>query len=302
MLFELVPNVSEGVSVAGVEAIAGELAAGRDVWLLDVHRDESHHRSVLTAVARGDAVPAAAARLLRRSISLIDLRRHRGEHPRIGAVDVLPIVPLRGASMEDAILLARRVAEETAGDFGIPVFLYGEAAVRPENRELARLRRGGFESLELRMSTSELVPDCGPSHPHATAGATAIGARSLLIAYNVELETTDREVASAIARRIRASSGGLPHLKALGFALRRRMRTQVSMNLTDFRVTSMTDAFDAVAREAERLGVAVARSEIVGLVPEAAVFPGIEERLKLDRSPGILQQRMREAGLPTTDY
>lgn len=297
MLFELVPNVSEGVSAARVDAIAEAFAAGPDVWLLDVHRDESHHRSVLTAVARGSAVSGASARLIRRSVGLIDLRRHRGEHPRIGAVDVLPIVPLAGASLPDAVLLARRVAEETARDFEIPVFLYGEAAVRKENRDLARLRRGGFEALPLRMARSELVPDHGPCRPHPSAGATAIGARSLLIAFNVELETTDRTIAAAIARRIRTSSGGLPQVKALGFMVRQSTRAQVSMNLTDFRVTSMRDAFDAVAAEAQRLGVRVARSEIVGLVPEAALFAGIEERLKLDRPPGVLERRMREVGV-----
>jgi glutamate formiminotransferase len=297
MLFELVPNVSEGLSAPGVDAIATAFSAAPGVWLLDVHRDESHHRSVLTAVARADAVSSAAARLVQRSVELIDLTRHRGVHPRIGAVDVLPIVPLGGASMEDAVVLARRVAGETARHFGIPVFLYGEAAVKPENGDLARLRRGGFEALAVRMANSELVPDFGGSRPHPTAGAAAIGARSLLIAFNVELETTDRAIASGIARRIRASGGGLPHVKALGFLLRHPKRAQVSMNLTDFRVTSMETAFGAVATEAERLGVPVVRSEIVGLVPEAAVFPGIEDRLKLDRPPGILEHRMRAAGL-----
>jgi glutamate formiminotransferase/glutamate formiminotransferase/formiminotetrahydrofolate cyclodeaminase len=297
MLFELVPNVSEGVAPGRVDAIAGAFAAGPDVWLLDVHRDEAHHRSVFTAVARADAVSSAAARLVQRSVDLIDLRRHRGVHPRIGALDVLPIVPLGGASMEDAVLMARRVGEETARRFEIPVFLYGEAAVRSENRDLARLRRGGFEALGPRMASSELVPDFGGSRPHGTAGAVAIGARSILIAFNVELQTTDRAIASGIARRIRASGGGLPHVKALGFLLQDRKRTQVSMNLTDFRVTSMEAAFGAVAAEAERMGVSIARSEIVGLVPEAAVFHGIEDRLKLDRPPGVLEHRMRDAGL-----
>lgn len=296
-LLELVPNVSEGRSTAKVDDIARAFADGEGVWLLDRHSDESHNRSVLTAVAKPDSVLDASLCLVERSIAEIDLRRHRGVHPRIGAVDVLPLVPLGGYSRESARKLAMNVGRRIAERFAIPVFLYAESALRPENRELPRLRRGGFEALERRMAASELVPDYGPNRPHPTAGAVAVGTRSLLIAYNVELRTPDGAVAKAIARRIRASGGGLPHLKALGFELSNPARAQVSMNLTDFRVTSLQAAFDAVAREAARLGVEVARSEIVGLIPEEAAFDGMVERLSLDRSPGILEQRMRQVGL-----
>jgi glutamate formiminotransferase len=296
-LLELVPNVSEGRSKAAVDDIAEAFALGEGVRLLDRHSDDSHNRSVLTAVAEPDSVLEASSRLVERSIARIDLRHHRGVHPRIGAVDLLPLVPLRGFSRDRAKALAAAVGRDIADSFGIPVFLYADSAVRPENRELPRLRRGGFEALEARMAASELVPDYGPNRPHPTAGAVAVGVRSLLIAYNVELRTPDRAVAQAIARRIRASSGGLPHLKALGFELSNPPRAQVSMNLTDFKVTSLQAAFDAVEREAARLGVEVARSEIVGLIPEGAGFDGMVERLSLDAPPGILEERMRQAGL-----
>lgn len=296
-LLELVPNVSEGRSKAVVNDIAEALALGGGVRVLDRHSDDSHNRSVLTAVAEPDSVLEASRRLVERAIARIDLRNHRGVHPRIGALDVLPVVPLGGFSRDRAKALAIAVGRDIADSFGIPVFLYAESAVRPENRELPRLRRGGFEALEARMAASELVPDYGPNRPHPTAGAVAVGVRSLLIAYNVELRTPDRAVAQAIARRIRASSGGIPHLKALGFELSNPPRAQVSMNLTNFRATSLQTAFDAVEKEATRLGVEVARSEIVGLIPEAAAFEGMVERLSLAAPPGILEERMREAGL-----
>lgn len=296
-LLELVPNVSEGRSAETLDDLARAFAGGEGIWLLDRHSDESHNRSVYTAVAKPGLAVEASARLVERALARIDLRHHRGVHPRIGAVDVLPLVPLGGFSRDAARSLARDAARRIADSFGIPVFLYAESALRPENRELPRLRRGGFEALEARMAASELVPDYGPKRPHPTAGAIALGVRPLLIAYNVELRTPDRAVAQAIARRIRASGGGLPHLKALGFELSNPPRAQVSMNLTNFRVTSLQAAFDTVEREAARLGVSVLRSEIVGLVPEGAAFDGMVERLALDRSPGILEQRMREAGL-----
>ena len=296
-LLELVPNVSEGRSKAAVSDIAEAFALGGGVRVLDRHSDDSHNRSVLTAVAEPDSVLEASRRLVERAIARIDLRNHRGVHPRIGALDVLPVVPLGGFSRDRAKALAIAVGRDIADSFGIPVFLYAESAVRPENRELPRLRRGGFEALEARMAASELVPDYGPNRPHPTAGAVAVGVRSLLIAYNVELRTPDRAVAQAIARRIRASSGGIPHLKALGFELSNPPRAQVSMNLTNFRATSLQTAFDAVEKEATRLGVEVARSEIVGLIPEAAAFEGMVERLSLAAPPGILEERMREAGL-----
>jgi glutamate formiminotransferase len=296
-LLEMVPNVSEGRSAETRDDIARAFASGEGIWLLDRHSDPSHNRSVLTAVATPEAAAEASTRLVERAVARIDLRYHRGVHPRFGAVDVMPLVPLGGFPRESANAVAMDAARRIAEGFAIPVFLYAESALRLENRELWRLRKGGFEALQARMAACELVPDYGPKRPHPTAGAIAVGVRPLLIAYNVELRTTDRAVAQAIARRIRASGGGLPHLKALGFELSNPARAQVSMNLTDCRVTSLQAAFDAVEGEAARFGVEVARSEIVGLIPEGAAFDGMVERLSLDRSPGILEQRLRQIGL-----
>jgi glutamate formiminotransferase len=294
---ELVPNLSVGRSEAAASQIAAGFGEAEGISLLDRHSDPSHNRSVLTAVSQPGTVLEAARRLFESAVARIDLRRHHGVHPRIGAVDVLPLVPLGGFSRDVVKALASEVGRAVAESFDIPVFLYADSAVKDENRELPRLRRGGFEALEERMAASELVPDFGPRRPHPTAGAVAVGARSLLIAYNVELLTPDRAAAQAIARRIRGSSGGLPHVKALGFELSNPSRAQVSMNLTDFRVTSLLTAFDAVEREAARLGVEVGCSEIVGLIPEEAAFEGMIERLSLKEAPGILEERMREAGI-----
>jgi glutamate formiminotransferase len=300
-LVELIPNVSEGRSPEKVDELAGALASDRSVWLLDVHRDESHHRSVLTAVARPESIAGAAARLLERALGLIDLRVHRGEHPRFGALDVFPLVPLGGVALQDTVALARQVGEELSRTYDLPVFLYGAAARSSGHRHLPHLRRGGFEALEGRMASGDLVADFGPRRPHPTAGACAVGVRGFLIAYNVELGTADRRIAATVARAVRASSGGLPHVQALGFARVKSSGspvTQVSMNLTDFRVTSMLDAFEAVRSEAGRRGVEVLRSEIVGLVPEAAVFPGMTRRLRLEREPAVLEDRIRVHLIP----
>src|SRR3989304_2143 len=250
-LLELVPNVSEGRSKAAVDDIGEAFALGGGVRLLDRHSDDSHNRSVLTAVAEPDSVLEASGRLIERAIARIDLRSHRGVHPRIGAVDVLPLVPLGGFSRDRAKAIAISVGRSIADSFGIPVFLYADSALRPENRELPRLRRGGFEALEARMAASELVPDYGPNRPHPTAGA--------------------------------AAGGGGPPLPAAPPPPPARARG--SMNPTDFRVTSLQTAFDAVEREAARLGVEVARSEIVGLIPEAAPLAGLGGRRPLDRPP-----------------
>lgn len=294
-LVEMIPNVSEGRDATRIESLAGALRDSPGVLLLDVHRDPSHHRSVLTAAAPPEACREAALALAGRALELVDLRVHAGVHPRIGALDVLPFVPLGAVTMATAVGVARDVAERIAARFALPVFLYGDAALVSTHRELAHLRRGGFEALGERMGGGELRPDFGPRRPHPTAGATAVGARPLLIAYNVSLDTRELELARAIARRVRATGGGLRNVKAIGVELRHRGRCQVSMNLTDFRVTPLVDAFDAVVHEAKRLGVDVAGSEIVGLVPAAAAFEGMEARLRLEEPPGILEEKLGRA-------
>ena len=263
--------MSEGRRPEIVEALADEVRSVGGVRLLDRSSDWSHHRSVFTFVGEAPAVERALLRLFARAVSLVDLRTHRGVHPRVGAVDVVPFVPLTGSSMADAVAAARRVGAAIAADYGVPVYLYEEAAIRPERRRLEAIRKGGFEALAQKMTTPEWAPDFGPLVPHPTAGATVVGARRSLIAFNVNLATDQIEVARQIARAVRTSSGGLPAVKAMGVALEDRGVVQVSMNLTDHTQTSMVDAFDAVRREAARRGVSVLESELVGLAPAAAL-------------------------------
>lgn len=268
---ECVPNVSEGRDRAVVDRLAAALGGTPGVALLDVHVDGVHHRSVFTVVGAPGALVNGIVRLAAAAITSIDLRRHQGAHPRIGAVDVVPFVPVGRARMEDAIAAARATADALAAECGLPVWLYEEAASSPHRRRLEHVRRGQFEGLAGKLQHPDWTPDAGPRAPHPTAGAVAVGARRLLVAYNINLATDRLEVATAVARAVRESSGGLPAVKAMGLALPGRGLVQVSMNLTDVDVTPMHVVFDAVAREAARHGVAVAESELVGLVPASAV-------------------------------
>jgi glutamate formiminotransferase / formiminotetrahydrofolate cyclodeaminase len=271
-LFECVPNISEGRDVAMVAAFAATVAAIPGVGLLDHTSDPAHHRSVLTFVGDARALEEAAVALAEHAARAIDLRRHEGVHPRVGALDVVPFVPLRDVTMPDAIGLARRVGERIARAVGVPVFLYQHAATRPERRRLEVIRRGGLEGLARRMHDDGWAPDFGPATPHPAAGVTIVGARDLLVAWNLDLETDDVAIAKAIAREIRESAGGLPGLKALGLALAHRGRAQVSMNLTDFRTTPMHVVFERVEGAAGRYGTRIHDSEIIGLVPREALM------------------------------
>jgi glutamate formiminotransferase len=279
-LIECVPNVSEGRRADVIEALAVAIAAP-GVHLLDRSSDPSHNRTVYTFAGEPAAVRDAAQRLFAAAIELIDLRTHEGVHPRIGAVDVVPFVPLRAASMEECVALARDVARTVSEQFGVPAFLYEEAAATDERRNLAELRRGGLNGLAHRMKQPEWRPDFGPDRPHPSAGATAIGARQILIAYNVNLATTRLSVARRIASVVRASGGGLSFVKAMGVQLEHRGIVQVSMNLTNYKETSLVTVFDAIAREASRDGVRILESEIVGLVPADALPATPLRRLKL---------------------
>ena len=297
-LVEIVPNISEGRDERTVRTIASRAETVDGAYLLDIHMDAWHNRSVLTFAARPEAAVAACLALMSACIEHIDLREHAGVHPRIGALDVVPFVPLYEVSMARCIALAKDLGRELASRFQIPVFLYGAASEHQPPLELSTLRRGGgFEALAHRLAIGELRADFGPSTPHASAGAVASGARGFLIAYNVNLRASDLSTARQIAAKIRTSNGGLPHLKALGFSLAQGERTQVSMNLTDFRQTSLLSAFTAVRAEACARGVEVDGSELVGLVPEAACFDDMESRLMLERPPGILEARMRARNL-----
>jgi glutamate formiminotransferase/formiminotetrahydrofolate cyclodeaminase len=292
-VLECVPNISEARRAAVLDACASAVTAA-GAALLDVHSDADHNRSVFTIAGGPDLVRAAAHALADVTIAMVDLRVQYGVHPRIGAVDVIPFVPIEGLSMEACVTIARQFASELAARHGLPVFLYEAAASAPHRRRLEAIRRGGLAGLTARMQEPDWRPDFGPSTPHESAGVTVVGARVPLIAYNINLTTDRLDVAAAIARRIRESSGGLPCVKALGLPLEHRGIVQVSMNLTDHRVTSMRTVFDAVAREAATHGVGILESEIVGLVPAAALSDADARDLRVRDYDGsqILERRL----------
>lgn len=294
---ECIPNFSEGRRKDVVDALAGEARAVAGVRVLDVEMDANHNRCVLTFVGGPAAAKEAAFRMAARAVALIDLNRHEGEHPRLGALDVLPFVPISGVSMEDCVALARDVGKRIADELGVPVYLYESAATRPDRRNLADVRKGQFEGLRAEIETNpDRKPDFGPAKIHPTAGATVVGARPPLIAYNVNLGTADLSVAKKIAGKVREKGGGLPAVKALGFELKDRGIVQVSMNLVDYKRTGIAEAFEAVKDRAEEAGVPVVGSEIVGLVPlEALVGVGIFTlRLENFKAGQILETRLWE--------
>lgn len=269
-LVECVPNFSEGRRAEVVDEIAAAVAAVEGALVLDRQSDETHNRSVLTFVAGEEAAVGAAFAAVAAASRLIDLNRHQGAHPRFGAADVVPFVPLRESDMPVCVRLAERLGERVASELHIPVYLYEEAAHRAERRNLAVVRRGEFEGLRDEIAGDpERAPDYGELAMHPTAGAVAIGARFPLIAYNVNLESADLALAKRIAGEIRERDGGLPKLKAIGLALPDCV--QVSMNLTDYRVTGLDAAYGAVATRAAAAGVAVRESEVIGLLPEDAL-------------------------------
>jgi glutamate formiminotransferase len=293
-LIECVPNVSEGRRADVVEAMA--LAIRRaGARLLDYSSDASHNRSVFTLAGAPACLEDAVAALYERALADIDMRSHRGEHPRIGAVDVVPFVPLEGCTMADCVTLARKVGADIAARYGVPVYLYEEASLNPARRRLEDVRRGQFEGLGARMASGGWAPDFGPRSPHPTAGASAVGARLPLIAYNVNLDTDRLDIAKQVAAAVRQSSGGLPFVKAMGVRLGARGIVQVSMNLTNHQVTSLGQAFEAVARETRRHGVEILDSEIVGLVPSEALGIDDAKRLQLRgfNADRILEHRLR---------
>jgi glutamate formiminotransferase / 5-formyltetrahydrofolate cyclo-ligase len=294
-LIECIPNVSEGRRPDAIDALADAIRRVPGVRLLDRSSDTSHNRSVFTLAGDAAGVEAAVLALFERAVADIDLRTHRGEHPRLGAVDVVPFVPIEGVTMEDCIALARKVGAEVARRFNVPVFLYEEAASTPARRNLEDIRRGEFEGLAQKMSDREWAPDFGPSTPHPTAGATVVGARMALIAYNINLATNRLDVAKKIAAAIRQSSGGYRYVKAAGFMLEDRGIVQVSMNLTNYEKTPIFRVFETVKREAERYGVAVLESEIVGLVPSAALAAAAQFYLQIEgfKPDQVLENKLR---------
>jgi len=297
MLIECIPNVSEGRRQDVIAALAEAIRRIPTVRLLDFSSDTSHNRSVFTFVGDAAGVEQAVLALFERAVADIDLRAHKGEHPRLGAVDVVPFVPIEGVTMAECVALAKKVAAAVAERFGVPVFLYEEASTNPARKNLEDIRRGEFEGLASKMAATEWKPDFGPSAPHPSAGASVIGARMPLIAYNINLATDRLDVAKKIAAAIRQSSGGFRFVKAAGFKLENRGIVQVSMNLTNFEKTPIFRVFETVKREAARYGVSILESEIVGLVPSAALAAAAEFYLQIEgfKSEQILENKLRQS-------
>ena len=300
-LVECVPNFSEGRNQATLDALRAALTGVPGVRLLDVQADASHNRSVFTFVAPPDAAVTAAFRAVAVACDRIDLTKHSGEHPRMGATDVVPFVPVRDVTMDDCVALARTLGERVGRDLAVPVFLYARAAARPERERLPDIRKGEFEGLRDRIGTDPAAdPDFGPRAIHPTAGATAVGARPFLVAYNIYLDTADVALAKQIAKQIRTSGGGLPAVQADGFEV--DGRAQVSMNLLDIDVTSPATAFMAVQRLAGEKNVVILKSVVVGLIPERAILGAGAERLKLsDAADHLLEAKIRSVEGPTLD-
>jgi glutamate formiminotransferase / 5-formyltetrahydrofolate cyclo-ligase len=294
---ESVPNVSEGRRPEVIGRLAAAAASGSEVRLLDVSSDPDHNRTVLTLAGTPEGLHRSLLSLYESALAEIDLRYHEGVHPRVGAVDVTPFVPLGDTPMEVAVAAAERLGRAVAERFALPVYLYEQAARTPERRRLAVLRRGQFEGFPARIADPAWAPDFGPAQVHPTAGVTVIGARFFLIAFNAVLDTADAEVARAVARRVRESSGGLPAVRALGFFLARRGRAQVSMNLVDYRQTPILRALDRVRHEAEALGARVVETELIGLAPEEAILGVARDALQLpELLPGQVLERTLTPG------
>jgi glutamate formiminotransferase len=297
MLIECVPNFSEGTRPEVIEGIVAKVRAEEGVRILDLQSDASHNRSVLTLAGGPDALFRAVMALVGACVASIDLRAHRGEHPRLGAVDVVPFIPLEGATLADCTALARKAGEAIATTHGVPVFLYEDAASAPHRKGLEDIRRGQFEGLAAKLKDPLWRPDFGPSEPHPSFGAIVVGARMPLIAFNVNLNTDDVEVAKRIAKGIRHSTGGFRFVKAMGLIvdINGRKVAQVSMNMTDFTKTPLFRVVETIRNEAARHGVAIAGSEIVGLVPAQALIDSAEHYLQLTgfSSAQVLETRLR---------
>ena len=291
-IVECVPNFSEARRAEVVEAILAAISSVPEVHVLDRHSDLDHNRTVITFVGSPQAVEEAAFRGIARAAELIDLNQHTGEHPRVGATDVVPFVPISGVSMQDCVEIARRVGWRVGNELGIPVYLYEQAATRPERQNLENIRRGQYEALKIEIATQpERAPDFGPAQL-GPAGATVIGARPFLIAYNVYLTSDEVSIAEKIAKTVRHSSGGLRFVKALGLLV--DGRAQVSMNLTDFHKTPLARVVELIRREATRYGVAIQHSELVGLIPQDALIEAAVWYLQLDQFEGeqVLERRL----------
>ncbi len=293
---ECVPNFSEGRDLAKIDRIVAPFRAKEGVKLLDYSNDEDHNRLVVTVVGEPEALKNAVLEAIGVAVAEIDLRNHKGQHPRMGAVDVVPFIPIKGCDMDDADRIAKEVGREVGERFDVPVFLYEKSASAPHRQNLAAVRKGEFEGMAEKITLPEWQPDFGPARCHPTAGAVAIGARMPLVAYNINLSTPSVEIAHAIAKRIRFIGGGLRYCKAMGVELTERGISQVSINMTDFTRTALYQAMEMVRYEARRYGVSVIGSEIIGLVPMAALIDTAEYYLGLENFSmnQVLESRIME--------
>ncbi len=295
-LVECVPNFSEGQRKEIIEAIVNE-ARKHNVKILNVHSDASHNRTDVTIIGSPEEVKKAVLDMSLKAVELIDMNKHKGEHPRMGAMDVVPFVPLLNTTMEDCIKLANEFAKEFSEKAGVPCFLYEEAATKPERKNLANIRKGEFEGLKEEIGKiPEKTPDYGPNKIHPTAGATAVGAREFLIAFNVNLATNNIEIAKKIAKAVRFSSGGYRYVKAMGFEIKEKGIVQVSMNMTNYKLTPLFRVFETIKREASRYGINVLSSEIVGMIPLGAIVDIVSFYLQLEdfKEEQIIEKRLLE--------
>jgi len=295
-IIECVPNFSEGRRLDNIEKIVEPFRGKAGVKLLDYQKDDAHNRLVVTAVGEPGALKTAVIEAMRRAVDLIDMRTHQGQHPRMGATDVVPFIPLKNISMEEAVDFSTEVAKEAAKKLSLPVFLYEKSASRPERQNLANIRKGQFEGMAEKIKQPEWKPDFGPRKIHPTAGVTAIGARMPLVAYNVNLDSSNIEIADEIAKKVRYISGGLRYCKGIGIELKNRGLVQVSLNMTDYSKTALYRVFELIKIEARRHGVKVVGSEIVGLVPMEALIDAAAYYLQLENfsSDQVLETRIWE--------
>lgn len=295
-IIECVPNFSEGRDLDKIEKIVNPFRGKDGVKLLDYQRDEDHNRLVVTVVGEPVAVKNAVIEAIGVAVEVIDLRVHKGQHPRMGAVDVVPYIPIKNVSVEEAVKLANETAREVSERYGLPIFLYEKAATSTQRENLANVRKGEFEGMTQKMSQPDWAPDYGPAKPHPSAGATAVGVRMPLVAFNVNLGTDNLEIASKIAKNVRFIGGGLRFCKAMGVELKERGIVQVSMNMTDYTKTALYRAYELVKIEARRYGVSVVGTEVIGLLPMEALidtavyYLGVED-FSMDQ---ILETRIME--------
>ena len=295
-IVECVPNFSEGRDLKKIDRIVAPFRARAGVKLLDYSNDEDHNRPVVTLVGEPEALRDAVIEAIGVAVELIDLNHHQGQHPRMGAVDVVPFIPIKNVTMDEAVSLSREVGEKVAGLYHLPVFLYEKSATAPHRENLAAVRKGEFEGMAEKIKLPEWQPDFGPADRHPTAGTVAIGARMPLVAYNINLSTDYLEIATKIARNIRHINGGLRYVKAMGVELKERNITQVSINMTDYTRTALYRAFELVRIEARRYGVTIIGSEIVGLVPMEALIDTASYYLGLENfsMQQVLESRIME--------